>query len=188
MYVEWSHPSGSPTYSTLLTSEVNNMPNVHASLVSAGASVKVYQGASVVASYNFIPTCEPKYTPVKCDFVNKNGAWQRIVFFKASKTSLTVKAKEYNLMSADVDYNVQDNVTQAFNINGTQTITVNTGWVVESYLKTMSELMLSEHIKLDGKPVVLKTKSLEMQESINTKNINYKLEFNYAHSALNYNS
>ena len=188
MYIEYAHPDGSPTFSTLISNEVNNMPNVHPVLASVGANVKIYQGVSVIAQYKFIPSCEPKYTPIKCEFVNKNGAWQRIVFFKASKTKISVKTKDVNMMPSSVDYSPDENVTQSFNINGNESITVNTGWVLESYKQTIAELMHSEHIKLENKPVVLKTKSTELQENINNKNINYKLEFNYAHSTLNYNS
>lgn len=188
MYIQWAHPDGSPTFSTLLTNEMNNMPNVHPSLVGSGANVDIFKGGQSIAQYKFIPICEPKYTPIKCDFVNKNGAWQRIVFFKASKTKVTVKTKDFNMMPSSVDFDTSENVTQSFNINGNESITVNTGWVLESYKQTITELMHSEHVKLDNKPVVLKTKSTELQESINNKNINYKLEFNYAHSTLNYNS
>lgn len=188
MYIQWAHPDGSPVTSTLLANEMNNMPNVIPSLVSVGADVDIFKGGQSIAQYKFRPTCEPKYTPIKCDFVNKYGAWQRIVFFKASRSKLTVNTKDFNMMSSSVDYDTGENVTQSFNINGNESITVNTGWVVEGYKETISELIHSEHIKLDNKPVVLKTKSIELQESINNKNINYKMEFNYAYSSLNYNS
>jgi len=188
MYIQWSHPDGFPAFSALLPKEVNNAPNVHPSLVSVGANVDIFQDGISIASYKFIPVCEPKYTPIKCDFVNQHGSWQRIVFFKASRSNLSVDMENYNMMTADVDYNQQDNITQSLNLNGNESITVNTGWVVENYSQTIAELMLSEHVKLDGKPVVLKSKSIEMQESINNKNINYKMEFNYAYSTLNYNS
>jgi hypothetical protein len=188
MYIRWSHPDGFPTTSTFLTNEMNNMPNVIPSLTGVGADVDIFKDGQSIAQYKFRPICEPKYTPIKCDFTNKNGAWQRIVFFKASRSKIAVKSKDFNMMPSNVNYSTDENVAQSFNINGNESITVNTGWVLESYKQTVAELMHSEHIKLDGKPVILKTKSTELQDSINNKNINYKLEFNYAHSTLNYNS
>ena len=94
---------------------------------------------------------------------------------------------EYNLMPESVDYNVKKNVRQVFNVNGAEKITVNTGWVFESYSEVMKQLMLSEKILLDDKPVIIETKSLELQKNINDRNINYNLSFKYANPALNYN-
>ena len=51
----------------------------------------------------------------------------------------------------------------------------------------MKQLMLSEKILLDDKPVIIETKSLELQKNINDRNINYKLSFKYANPTLNYN-
>ena len=40
--------------------------------------------------------------------------------------------------------------------------------------------MLSEKIILNDLPVTIKTKQTELFKSINTKNINYSLEFDYS--------
>jgi hypothetical protein len=66
-------------------------------------------------------------------------------------------------------------------------ITVNTGWVFESYSEVMKQLLLSEKILLDDKPVNVDTKSLELQKNINNRNINYNLSFKYSNPTLNYN-
>ncbi len=66
-------------------------------------------------------------------------------------------------------------------------ISVNTGWVFESYSEVMKQLLLSEKILLDDKPVNVDTKSLELQKNINNRNINYNLSFKYSNPTLNYN-
>lgn len=186
MEARWTNLVSAVVTTTFLPNEVNVMPNVLPADVADGAKLEILDGGIVQSTYIFKPTCEHKYTTFKCDFINKFGAWQRIVFFKASKESISMKAKEYNLMPSSIDYNVQDNVRKAFNINASKSVSVNTGWVDESFGETITQLLLSETVRLDGKPVLVKTKSLELQKSINSHNINYKIQFNYAHGVLNY--
>ena len=117
----------------------------------------------VLATWTFKPQSECKYEPVVCDFVNKLGAWQRVVFFKASRTSINTNKKEYNLFTRDVvDYNPIIEQKKVFNVNGTETIKVNTDWVDESFNDyVLKPLMLSEVIRLDNKPVKINTAQTE---------------------------
>ena len=187
MVVRYTHPSGVPQISILLTNNVNKMPSVHPTLVADGCTTEVIQATNVIATYKFTPICEHKYDPVKCDFVNKFGAWQRLTFFKASRETFEVSSKEYNLKPSNVDYNVQEGVKNAFNVNSKESIKCNTGFVLEEQNEVLRQLMLSETILIDGKPATLKTKSLNLQTNLNDKNINYELEFNYSNPVLNYN-
>lgn len=132
-----------------------------------------------------IPQCEPKYTPLKCDFVNKWGAWQSITFFKRSDETFNVKGTKYQLMPSSEDYNVYKGEMQSFNVNGKVSIKVNTGWVDESYREVIRELMLSETILIENKKVVLKSESTELFKNVNTKVINYEMEFDFAFSQIN---
>jgi hypothetical protein len=45
--------------------------------------------------------------------------------------------------------------------------------------------MLSEKVLVDEKPAILKTKSIELNKSLNTKQINYSLEFEFAYDLIN---
>lgn len=132
-----------------------------------------------------MPECEPKYTPLKCDFVNKWGAWQSITFFKRSDETLNVKGSKYQLMPSSEDYNVYKGEMESFNVNGKVSIRVNTGWVDEHYREVIRELMLSETILIDDKKAVLKSESIELFKTINTKVINYQMEFDFAFSQIN---
>jgi hypothetical protein len=171
-----------------LAYEVGYIPYLNTAYIGEGNKLEIIRDSVVQSTYNFYEVDECKYTPVNCDFVNKHGEWQRIVFFKSSVSNFEMNSNEYNLMPSSTNYNIKDNVRQAFNINGNDKITVNTGWVFESYSDTITQLMLSEKILLDDVPMLVTTKSIDKQTGLNNKNINYKLEFKNSAPKLNYNT
>lgn len=161
---------------------------VFVSYASVGNKVEYIDNlGTILATWTFKPQDECKYTPVICDFVNKLGAWQRVVFFKTSKTSIATTKKDYNLMARDiVNYDPRIEQKKVFNLNGTEKIKVNTDWVEDSFNESvLKPLMLSEVIRIDNKPAKLNTNSTELFEHINKKMINYQLEFEYANSVIN---
>lgn len=185
--VQYTTLSGiAPAQTITITNEVSTVPYVVSNFVSTGNRVRVRKDSIVQKTFDFLPICEPKYTPVVCDFVNRHGAWQRIVFFKASRQKYKTTFDEYNLMSADIDYDIYENRRQTFNMNAKKSITVNTGFVPESYSDVMRQMLLSKKILLDDVPVKPKTNSIDLQKHINDKLINYELEFEYSHNERNY--
>lgn len=136
-------------------------------------------------SFDVLNICEPKYTPILCTYVNRYGGWQYLTFFKANRESLETEFKDFNLMPSSVNYNVLKPVISTFNQQGKKKITVNTGWVDENYFELIEDLMLSQTILLDGKPVYLNSKSTEKKTYIKDKNINYTIEFQYAYGVIN---
>lgn len=178
--------SGATNTSSLGTLNVLDYPRVFSSYLSAGNKVEIINGGSTVWTATFQPKGECKYTPVRCDFVNKYGAWQTEWFFKASNKSINVENTEYNLMPATYpSYSVQEGQRKVFNTNAKEQIKVNTDWVNESFSETIRQLMLSERILLDSLPVKINTKSTELFKSINTHMINYQLDFEYAYDTIN---
>jgi hypothetical protein len=152
-----------------------------------GNKVEILNAASVVQkTWYFYPQEECKYTPVIIDFVNKYGAWQREFFFKASNDNFSVENTEYNLMQTDsFNYNVKEGQRKVFNANGKKSVKVNTGWVYETWKEVLKQIMLSERILIDNKPAKINTKSTELFKHINTKQINYSLEFEFAFDVIN---
>ncbi len=143
-------------------------------------------GGTVLRTYYFKPIEECKYTPLPIDFINKYGAWQREWFFKASFDNIEIQNTEYNLMPQVMpEFNTYEGQTKTFNTNAKQSIRVNTGWVSEDFKNTIQEIMLSEKILLDSLPVRMKTKQIEKFKSINSKTINYTLEFDYNYNTIN---
>jgi len=178
--------TGANNTSSLGTLNVQDYPRVYSTYLSAGNKVEIINGGSTVWTATFQPKAECKYTPVRCDFVNKYGAWQTEWFFKASNRAINVENTEYNLMPATYPaYDVQEGQRKVFNTNAKEQVKVNTDWVNESYSEVIRQLMLSERILLDKSPVKINTKSTELFKSINTHMINYQLDFEYAYDTNN---
>ena len=143
----------------------------------------------------FKPQCEPKYYPVTIDFINRYGSWARIFFQKVKKRSISVKTNEYKFNPAslpNIPSATGNGQIKEFNINGVETIKLNTGWVNDLYAEYIQELMLSERVLLldyetdtNYTPVKIKTKSLEKQVGLNNGMINYELEFEFAYDMIN---
>jgi len=170
-----------------VASSTFDIPRVRTANVNEGNKVEILNGASAVqVTYYFYPLEECKYTPVIIDFVNKYGAWQREFFFKASNDTLSVENTEYNLLQTDsFNYNTLEGQRKVFNANGKKSIKVNTGWVYETWSEVLKQIMLSERILIDNKPAKINTKSTELFKSINTKQINYTLEFEFTYDVIN---
>ena len=128
---------------------------------------------------------ECKYTPMVCSFINKYGGWQFVTFFKANEKKIDVKAKEYKLLPENIAYNTYKGEGSMFNFEMNESVKVNTGWVEEYFSIILKELMSSETILLDDKPVLLKTMSSTLKQTLKDKNINYELEFNYNYNQIN---
>lgn len=129
--------------------------------------------------------CEPKYTPITCTFINRFGGWQYLTFFKANTQAINVMSKDYKLLPSSIDYNVQQGQKQRFNFQGKQTIKCNTGWVDENYKELIQDLLLSEVVLLDDKPVIVKSQSFDIKTSLKDKNINYEIEFEFNYGLIN---
>jgi len=170
-----------------VASSTFDIPRVRTANVNEGNKVEILNGASAVeVTYYFYPLEECKYTPVIIDFVNRYGAWQREFFFKASNDTLSVENTEYNLLQTDsFNYNTLEGQRKVFNANGKKSIKVNTGWVYETWKDVLKQIMLSERILIDNKPAKINSKSTELFKSINTKQINYTLDFEFTYDAIN---
>ena len=134
---------------------------------------------------NVMPICEPKYNPIVCQFINRFGGWQFLTFFKAQTNSIQTQGTTFKLLPDAVDYNVNRAETKSFNINGNQSIRLNTGWIPENYNELIQDLLLAETILLDGVPVEVKTTATDLKTSLKDKNINYEIQFDYAFNLIN---
>ena len=132
-----------------------------------------------------IPVCEPILTPVICSFFNRSGAIQQITFFKMRTDSIETTSDRYNFMPQNYNYDAIDGITRRKNLNGRQSIKLNTGFVNEAYNDAISDLLLSEYVLLDNIPVVVKTTGQELKTQIRNRNINFELEFEYAFDLIN---
>lgn len=140
---------------------------------------------STTFQYRVMPICEPKYSPVICSYINRFGGWQFLTFFKAQTNNINVQGSNYNLLQDSIDYNVSKGQSKSFNINGKQSVKLSSGFVPENYSDLIQDLLLSETVLLDGKPVEVKTQATTLKTSLQDKNINYEIEFDYAFNLIN---
>jgi len=134
---------------------------------------------------NIEQLCEPKYTPIVCSYINGYGGWQFLTFFKLSTSSIDITSKDFNLLPASMNYNPLQGQKQRFNIQGKQKIKCNTGWVDENYFELIQDLLISEVVLLDDKPVIVKSQSADLKTHLKEKNINYEIEFEYNYGLIN---
>ena len=137
----------------------------------------------------FYPTCESKYTPLQAQFINKNGVWESVNFFKASQEQIQTRTSEYrrslgSSSASGYTYDTTQEQYKRFNTNYRNSIRVNTGWVGEDYAELMTQLLASERVLLDGKPVNVGNGSLELQKHITNRTINYTLDLQYAYDTI----
>lgn len=129
--------------------------------------------------------CEPKYSPITCSFINRFGGWQYLTFFKANLQSIETTSKDFNLLPSAINYNVLQGQKKQFNQQGKQKIKCNTGWVDENYFDLIQDLLLSEVVLLDNKPVVVKSQSSDYKTHLKDRNINYEIEFEFNYGLIN---
>ena len=91
----------------------------------------------------------------------------------------------FTTVSSVTTYNALEGQRKVFNANGKKSIKVNTGWVAEAWKEVLKEIMLSERILINDKPAKINSKSTELFKHINTKQINYSLEFEFTYDAIN---
>ena len=166
---------------------VINVIKVWASWLDVGNKVEILDSdENIVGTYYFVPQCECKYDVVTVDFINRLGGWQREFFYKVSTENVEMENNKFKTNPVPFPrYNTAQPQYQTFNTNAKRIIKANTGWVNENYKQVMEELLLSETIRVNNLPAVLRTKSIEKFKSINTKTINYQMEFEMAYDVIN---
>jgi hypothetical protein len=142
-------------------------------------------GSPTVYIFYTYPIEECKYTIVRCSFINRYGGWQTITFFKQQTNTIAVKGTDYKLTQSAINYNTSIGQFKTFNTNGKQTVKLNTGFVDENYSELITDLLLSETVLLDGKPVTVKTQGSDLKTSLKDRLINYEMDFEYAYNLIN---
>ena len=155
------------------------------------ATITSRVGPLQTQTITFKALCAGKYPDVKIVFYNKYGSLQELWAHKKSTKSLNTTSETYkrNIIDyGDLSYSVYKHATSRFDVNGRESITVNTDFMDESINDPVKQLLLSEQVWLeignDAYPVVIKTSSLTEKTSVNDKMIQYTFEFEYAYNKL----
>lgn len=175
--------SGIANYRIPITRIVNDPDFINGCKVTL--TLTPVSGSPTIYIFYTYPIEECKYTTVRCSFINRYGGWKDIIFFKLQTNSINVKGTDYKLMPSAINYNTKKGQVKSFNINGNQTIKLNTGFVDENYSELITDLLLSETVLLDEKPVLVKTQGSDLKTSLKDKLINYEIDFEYAYNLIN---
>jgi hypothetical protein len=140
---------------------------------------------------------ECKYNPYKLIFKNRFGVKESLWFFKKSQESLSVTSENFRANQIEqriagfepaVDNTVR--TMQQYNKNGTESVILNSGFVVEALNESFKQLMLSEEVTLfDYNKGVLQAvnvtdSELKYKTSINDKLINYTINLEMSNNII----
>lgn len=154
---------------------------------SAGNKIEFYSPTNVLLqSFTFKPLVECRYTPIPVDFINKAGGWQRVFFFKASMDKMNFTSEDYNFLTEVSSitpniWTIADGQTRQMNRNARRKITLNSGSVEENFKFIMEQLLLSERVMVNGLPAKILTGDIDLIKTVNKKDLNYTLEFEFAY-------
>jgi len=131
---------------------------------------------------------ECKYSPFKCVFLNRWGAFQDLYFFKKSTSSLESTNESFN-KSIFIPNKVTSAV-KTYNTNAKESIVLNTGFVKDDMNTSFQELLVSEYVWLVDSagtvlPSTLKDSSFTTKTGLNDKMINYTMEFEMSFDYIN---
>ena len=138
-----------------------------------------------------VPVCESKYEPYKLVFTNKFGVREDLWFFKKSTNEITTKREEYkaNTVQDYISGDLSKHSYGSYNLNGRESMNMNTGFIPESFKENIRQLMLSETVWLDRDgtrlPVTIKNSQMKLKQSINEKLINYEIEIDFSYDTIN---
>jgi len=185
---KWIDEDGIVLKTQLFYNSENDFFNYAIPLVyGASVNLNIYNNSNeILYSITTEEICEPLYPVEIIWFVNHYGGWNYFPFFKASYNSIDVKNSDYALMQKNVNYDPRRGQRKSFNVNGNQSVKLNTGWITEDYYEFVQDVMLSDTILLNNEiPVTIKTSTMQKKTYITDKNINYTLEFDFANKLIN---
>ena len=138
---------------------------------------------------------ECKYEPKKVTFINKFGALQDMYFFKKAVEQMTIKKESYksNIISSLGTYNSYNHVNRDFNVVGSESITLSSGFLSEEYNEVFKQLLLSEKVWVTNiletgeqvLPINVKTSSIKYKTSVNDRLVDYTIEFDKSFDTIN---
>ena len=133
---------------------------------------------------------ECKYDPYKVTFVNKFGALQDLWFFKRTNEVLTTKTEKFkrNIVVGG-SYDTSRHQQKILTKNGSEKLTLNTGFYPEEYNEVFKQMQLSEdcwiEINSQTLPINVSSSSLNYKTHLNDKLINYTIEVDFAFDTIN---
>ena len=161
--------------------------------ISLPSAVESYGVITDTIKVNTLNEC--KYEPKKVTFINKFGALQDMYFFKKAVEQMTIKKESYksNIISSLGTYNSYNHVNRDFNVVGSESITLSSGFLSEEYNEVFKQLLLSEKVWVTNIletgeqviPINVKTSDITYKTSLNNKLVEYTIEFDKSFDTIN---
>jgi hypothetical protein len=135
---------------------------------------------------------ECKYKPYYIVFKNKWGVTETICAGKKSTDETNIKSSEYR--RSIVNYNAFSNqirhTNKQYNVNGSDSIVLNTDFLPEYMNTPIKELMLSEEVWVGSGleacfPVTKEDSNFRFKTNVNDKLIQYTFRFKLSHDSIN---
>jgi hypothetical protein len=166
-----------------------------------GTFIPATSGSSELVSYrlqdkftpavgiDFTVVCPQYYTPVRIFWKNRYGQFDWLNFYLKNTQTFETEQRVYQPQlgswnSSTLAYNAYQTATQRYIVDATQTITVNTNYLQESYNEIMKQLLVTDEVywmydqaKSLVKPLTIKTSNLTFKTGINDKLIQYTITF-----------
>ena len=150
-------------------------------------------GVTATVVVNTIDEC--KYEPKKITFVNRFGVLQDMYFFKKAVEKMNVKKDSYksNVLDSSMNYSINKHTNKDFNINGSESISLSSGYLSEEYNQVFQQLLLSEKVWITNitesgeqvLPINVKTSNITYKTSLNDKLVEYSIEFDNSFNVIN---
>jgi len=146
-----------------------------------------FQPAGDIITYEIVDEC--RYNPKQLLFKNKFGMYEGITFFKKSSNSIEITNDEFvNAYISSGTYSTTNHQNQTINIQGSESLSLNSGYIKETENAIYREMMLSDKIFLYENavliPLNIKSKSLEFKNRVNDKLVKYSIDFEYAYNLI----
>ena len=150
-------------------------------------------GTTATVIVNTIEEC--KYEPKKITFVNRFGVLQDMYFFKKAVEKMNVKKDSYksNVLDSSMNYSINKHTNKDFNINGSESISLSSGYLSEEYNQVFQQLLLSEKVWITNitesgeqvLPINVKTSNITYKTSLNDKLVEYSIDFDNSFNVIN---
>lgn len=175
-----------PEIATLSTGKIQ-----YASVPATAGLVTINTNSS---TYNIVVKnqCETKFGKRKLTFVNKHGAFQDVWFTGAKTESTEFTSSEYKSSPIDfntMSYSAHEGQMKRYNVNGSESMVLNSGFVEENMNSAFEELLMSENVWLTENNTTIPV--LPIQSSLNKQSheinglINYSIGFKKAFNTNN---
>jgi hypothetical protein len=128
-------------------------------------------------------------------FVNRYGVWDFILCNKRSSSTVRRESEDFHrniaqFSSSSITYSTEKHSVKDYNVDGMESLTLNTGFQGEGLGILITQLMMSEQILIENGtgqllPYRLKNTSEEIKKSVTDRNINYTLNFEPSFNIVN---